>query len=201
MESKIKLLIALLLLSLISLKAQSELRIGFLTSKPIKGNYGLHIEYAYPVGKFFEITPSLFAMQRLTIRTIYPFCSVGEPFLVSKQRFALRQSINDHALMLAMLGVSLKPLAKVSQKHDLGMGIYVAYAMIKGKSIAKVETEEGKFVETKQENFENGGGGLLIHIRYAYRISNHSALGVRYINEVTFDSPIGIWSLYYGFRF
>ena len=185
----------------IFMQAQAEFRVGFLTSKPIKENYGVQLEYALPLGKFFELTPSVWAMQNTQIRTGFPDCTVGEPFLISKQRIAQRNYIDKSHNYLLSLGFNVKPLAKISQKHDLGLGALFAYGHFKYEYISKVETEDGSFAQVNTDTGKGGGGGVLVQLRYAYAFSNKIKLGIRYMNEVSFYNLIGIWSIYGAYKF
>ena len=182
--------------------SKSELRIGIISAAPFKNNYGGQVELAFPLGKLFELTPSVFGvLNTYTGKIGYYDCMVGEPILVSKQRYALHQSIEKANSIIPTLGIAIKPFAKISQKHDLAIGLNIGYGYFQDKMIGKIETEEGTFIPYSEENFLNGWSfGGVLQARYAYAISNKSKIGIRYMTDPALYNPHGAWSIYYGFK-
>jgi hypothetical protein len=183
------------------LQAQSELRLGFLTSKPLKGNHGIQLEYALPIGKFFEFTPSIWAMNMSRTSTYFSDCYTGEPFLISKQRIAQHNYVYKSTKYLLSLGFNVKPLAKISKKHELGLGALFAYGYNKYEDISNIETEDGTYRPTNVYSGKGAGGSIMAQFRYAYTLSSKTKLGVRYMNVPNFQDFAGIGSIYGAYKF
>jgi hypothetical protein len=92
-------------------------------------------------------------------------------------------------------------LAKISQKHDLGLGALFAYGYNKYEGISNIETEDGTFSPANVYSGKGFGGSVLAQFRYAYAISPKTKLGIRYMNIPSFQDFAGIGSIYGAYKF